>query len=167
MLFSSPIFLFAFLPLLLALHALLPKSTRNALLLVASLLFYWWGEPVASTLMVVSILLNYAFGLLVGRAQERNASTTWIVGWAVGLNLAILFVFKYADWVWNGLGSVLLGLGVIDTPLATIGSVPRRLLSASAAELGWLGTLADRHLLLHFPSDELCHRCSTPRWTCF
>ncbi len=123
MLFSSPIFLFAFLPLLLALHALLPKSTRNALLLVASLFFYWWGEPVASVLMVVSILLNYAFGLLVGRAQERNASTTWIVGWAVALNLAILFVFKYADWVWNGLGSVLLGLGVLDTPLATIGSV--------------------------------------------
>ena len=58
MLFSSPTFVFAFLPLLLALHALTPKSLRNGLLLAASLVFYWWGEPVASALMVASILFN-------------------------------------------------------------------------------------------------------------
>ena len=103
MLFSSPIFVFAFLPLLLALHALVPRAARNALLLVASLLFYWWGEPVASALMACSILLNWAFGLLVGRAQEQGRGTGWIVGIAVALNLALLFVFKYADWTWNGL----------------------------------------------------------------
>lgn len=123
MLFSSPIFVFAFLPLLLALHALVPRAARNALLLVASLLFYWWGEPVASALMVVSILLNWAFGLLVERAQEQARPTSWILGWAIALNLAILFVFKYADWTWNGLSALLQGLGLLDAPLASVGSL--------------------------------------------
>ncbi|MEY2745073.1 MAG: hypothetical protein RL112_115 [Planctomycetota bacterium] len=123
MLFSSPIFVFAFLPLLLALHALVPRAARNALLLVASLLFYWWGEPVASALMACSILLNWAFGLLVGRAQEQGRGTGWIVGIAVALNLALLFVFKYADWTWNGLSALLQGLGLLDAPLASVGSL--------------------------------------------
>ncbi|MFN9788056.1 MAG: MBOAT family O-acyltransferase [Planctomycetia bacterium] len=123
MLFSSPTFVFAFLPLLLALHALTPKSLRNGLLLAASLVFYWWGEPVASALMVASILFNWACGLLVGKAQAEGRGTGWIVGWALGANLALLFAFKYADWAWNGLSELLLSLGAIDAPLATIGSL--------------------------------------------
>ena len=99
MVFSSLVFLFAFLPVFLAVYFLLPRAGRNAWLLVASLFFYAWGEPVYIVLMACSILANYVFGLLIararGRASVRNARLS-LVG-ALVVNLALLGVFKYTD----------------------------------------------------------------------
>ena len=73
MLFSSTLFLFAFLPIVLSLYFLLPGvRARNALLLVASLVFYAWGEPLYVLLLLSSIGLNFTLGRLVRRNPGKN-----------------------------------------------------------------------------------------------
>ncbi len=76
MVFSSAIFLFLFLPLTLGFYFALPwLAAKNVVLLLASLLFYAWGEPVYVVLMVVSILVNWGFALIMDRAMSRAAAS--------------------------------------------------------------------------------------------
>ena len=73
MTFSSFPFLFIFLPAVFLLYFLLRNDTlRNVLLVVASLIFYAFGEPMAVFIMIVSILLNYCFGLLAAKKAQEN-----------------------------------------------------------------------------------------------
>ena len=77
MVFSSSTFLFAFMPLFFAVYFVTPwRKARNVWLLVASLFFYAWGEPVYVLLMVASILANWLFGLALGRVGERKLAPT-------------------------------------------------------------------------------------------
>ena len=102
MLFSSTLFLFAFLPIVLSLYFLLPGvRARNALLLVASLVFYAWGEPVYVLLLLGSIGLNFALGRLVARKPAKSRKS--VLAWAIGLNLGPLAVFKYANFAVDNL----------------------------------------------------------------
>lgn len=69
MVFSSSVFLFAFLPAFLAVYFLMPRrSAKNIVLLAFSLLFYAWGEPVYVWLMVFSICFNWAFGFAISKS---------------------------------------------------------------------------------------------------
>ena len=73
MVFSSLLFLFAFLPLTIALYYLVPHNKwRNWVLFVVSLLFYGWGEPVYILVMLASIAAAYGFGFLVAKYRETN-----------------------------------------------------------------------------------------------
>ena len=96
MVFSSAVFLFAFLPLTLGGYYLLPGKFRNGFLTLASLLFYAWGEPKFVFIMILSILMNYMFGLLVAKrevaAWQRRILTLMVV-----CNLSLFFVFKYLN----------------------------------------------------------------------
>ncbi|MCE9594723.1 MAG: MBOAT family protein [Planctomycetes bacterium] len=121
MLFSSPIFLFLFLPLVLAGNFALPTRWRNAWLLGASLLFYGWGEPIFALFMLLSIGANWVFGLSVQRLRDRPSRAKAVVALAVVFNLGLLGYFKYADFVWEQLGLALHALGVIDGPLPRAG----------------------------------------------
>ncbi|MBI5435082.1 MAG: MBOAT family protein [Planctomycetes bacterium] len=112
MLFSSPLFLFAFLPALLLLHALAPRRARNGLLLLASLLFFGWGEPVYLLLMLGSIAGNWWFGLRAERALAEPRALRRVVGAATVFNLGLLGAFKYADWLLADLGRGLAALGL-------------------------------------------------------
>ena len=96
MVFSSPVFLFLFLPLTL-LFARLAGHLRaqNTVLLVASLLFYAWGEGVYVLLMLATVLVNHLCGRAVTRYQDRRA---WVVI-AVVLNIGALIWFKYANFL--------------------------------------------------------------------
>ncbi|MEM6342268.1 MAG: MBOAT family protein [Bacteroidota bacterium] len=98
MLFTSPVFLFLFLPLVLLLS--LPRSLpwQNGFLLFASLFFYAWGGVSYSAILAASILLNYGFGRWIGAKQSPKASK-YILGLGVGINLSILVVFKYANFL--------------------------------------------------------------------
>lgn len=96
MLFSSAIFLYLFLPLLLVLYFLLPSRVRNLLLLLASLEFYLWGENTYIWVLVLSIALNYLLGLRMSRAQEDRGRRLLLFA-AVAVNLVLLGFFKYAD----------------------------------------------------------------------
>ena len=96
MLFSSIAFLYYFLPLTLVLYFLSPGRLKNAVLLLASLVFYGWGEPKYVLLMVLSILSGYVFGLLVERYRNKRSGRTLCVI-SVGISLSFLLCFKYLD----------------------------------------------------------------------
>ena len=90
MVFASPIFLFAFLPAALAVYYLV--RPRNWALLLASLIFYAWGEPVYLALMLFGIGANWLIALGIEKRRRR-----WLLVLAIALDLGMLAVFKYAD----------------------------------------------------------------------
>lgn len=97
MVFSSITFLSVFLPVVFLLHCILPgMKVKNGLLIVASLLFYAYGEPVYVLLMLASVLSNYIAGNLVGRGSKRKKF--WMVA-AILWNLGLLVAFKYAGFL--------------------------------------------------------------------
>lgn len=95
--FSSLPFLFGFLPFTLALYFAAPPRWRNLVLLLTSLVFYGWGEPIYLGIMVLSILIDYTHGLLVERYRSRDKLARWFVAESVILNLGLLGFFKYWD----------------------------------------------------------------------
>ena len=102
MVFSSTVFLFLFLPLALCIYYnpwLSGRRFRNVFLLLASLIFYAWGEPVFVSLMIVSI----AVAFLVGR-HLRGAGRKYWLGAGVAFHVGLLFVFKYLTFVLGQLG---------------------------------------------------------------
>ena len=121
MLFSSALFVFAFLPAVLCVYSLISPGLRNAWLLLASLVFYAWGEPIIALVMLFSCALNYALGLWVARARELGRGTG-VVAFAVVANLTLLVFFKYSDWLWKSLGAGLVTLGVLEQPPPLLGS---------------------------------------------
>ena len=98
MVFSSLTFLFAFLPVTLLGYRLLPKKLRIGFLLLASLIFYAWGEPLYVFLMIGSILVNWLIGFKVAGDGPRRKP--WLV-LAIALNLSLLLVFKYTGLIWD------------------------------------------------------------------
>lgn len=99
MIFSSLLFLFRFLPAVLVVYYIVPSGLRNLVLLLFSLLFYAWGEPVYIILMIVSILVSYTGGIIVDSQKKRGnqgaAKTALILSSVISLSL--LGFFKYAD----------------------------------------------------------------------
>ena len=96
MLFSSIPFLYVFLPAVVALYFLVPKAGRNAVLLIASLVFYGWGEPKYVFLMMGTILLFYLCGLATEKAKTGLWKRIWLLT-SVVISIALLAIFKYAD----------------------------------------------------------------------
>lgn len=99
MIFSSLTFLFAYLPLTLAVYFLAPLRWRNLVLLLVSLFFYGWGEPVYIVIMFASILIDYIHGLLVEKYRADDKKARWFVGQSVVFNLLLLGFFKYWDFL--------------------------------------------------------------------
>ena len=118
MVFSSITFLLYFLPLtLLVYFALRNLPARNIALLLASLLFYAWGEPVYIILMLLSISGNFLFVRFMEEAREEGRSVKGHLAFAVAWNLAILFFFKYANMM-IGLVNSLTGLDLGELKLS-------------------------------------------------
>ena len=100
MLFSSTVFLFAFLPLVLLCYFASGKKYRNLVLLVFSLLFYAWGEPVYVVLMILSCGVNFILGKLVYRYKweenyQSEKKTKAVIICTLCFNLGLLGFFKY------------------------------------------------------------------------
>ena len=126
MLFSSSVFLFLFLPLvLLGYYGLcswlgrFQGPARNLLLLLSSLFFYAWGEPWFVLVMLCSILANHCFGLWIERRRSRGQNPDLAVFCALVYNLGILFLFKYLTFLLTQLNCLGLSLPVpgIELPL--------------------------------------------------
>ncbi|MBQ2816780.1 MAG: MBOAT family protein, partial [Clostridia bacterium] len=115
MLFSSIPFLFYFLPIVLILYFAVPKVFKNSVLLLSSLFFYAWGEPKYVVLMVLSILMGYAFGLLIEKFRGKALSKVFVT-LSVVSSLAILGYFKYADFFIDNFA----GLTGLSIPLLNI-----------------------------------------------
>ena len=107
MLFSSIVFLFTFLPIVLILYYVLPAMFRNPVLLLASLVFYAWGEPVYIFLMILSILFNYFSGLDIARNLKNKQMAKRSLVFNIIVNIAILGFFKYEGFVLDSLNAVL------------------------------------------------------------
>ncbi|QTH43127.1 MBOAT family protein [Cohnella sp. LGH] len=108
MVFSSILFLFCFLPLVLALYFAVPSKYKNTLLLIFSLIFYAWGEPRYVVLMLLSILLNYGFGIGIDNAGDnRGKKRVAILTMAIVVNIGLLGFFKYANFFVDLLNSAL------------------------------------------------------------
>jgi len=104
MVFSSTTFLFIFLPLVLIINFLLKKDYRNVFLLIASLIFYAWGEGLLVLLMLSSISINYVSGLGIAFFIEtKNKLSDIVLGIAIVANLALLFYYKYANFIVDNL----------------------------------------------------------------
>ncbi len=109
MLFSSQIFLWFFLPLVLLGYGIAPGlKAKNTVLLVFSLLFYARGEPKYIILMILSICLNYVFGLGIQKAGENRGKRTILLWACAGINLCLLGYFKYFNFFLQ-IGNRLLG----------------------------------------------------------
>lgn len=102
MVFSSTVFLFLFLPVLLLLYYGFFRNNmqlKNLLLFASSLFFYAWGEPIVVLLMILSICVNYCFGLCMNGKKK-----TFFLWLSILYNLSFLFVFKYLDFAMEMLG---------------------------------------------------------------
>ena len=111
MVFSSLYFLFLYLPIVLLAYYITPLKWRNAVLLLFNLIFYGWGEPKYILIMFASIAIDYTHGILVTRCKERgnDRGARAAVASSVFFNLALLFFFKYWDFLAKSLASVGLG----------------------------------------------------------
>ena len=114
MLFSSTVFIFLFLPIVLGLHFLIARNYRNLFILIASLFFYAWGEHMLVLLMMGSICVNYILGNIVSEFQEKEmpmqAKASLILG--VAINLSVLGYYKYIHFLINTLSQIGLNLDI-------------------------------------------------------
>lgn len=117
MVFSSLNFLFIYLPLILLAYFLSPRNGRNAILFAFSLVFYAWGEPVYVVLMVFSTVLDYIMGWLVDKHRGTTKAKVALMT-SVVINLLLLGVFKYSDFVVANINSLLsLSIPMPNLPL--------------------------------------------------
>ncbi|OAB34857.1 transcriptional regulator [Paenibacillus macquariensis subsp. defensor] len=118
MLFSSLLFLFVFLPAVLALYYISPWRIKNLILFISSLIFYAWGEPVYIVIMLLSTITDYSFGLLLVRPKLNAVQRKWVVVCSVIVNLGLLSYFKYADFLITNVNELFgIHIPLTDLPL--------------------------------------------------
>ena len=117
MVFSSNVFLLIFLPLVLIVYYLLPARLRNLGLLIASLLFYAWGEPIYIFIMLFSTVFDYSNGILIERFEDKPRAKRLILALSIVVNLGMLCFFKYTDFAIEAVNSIT-GLGISTLNLA-------------------------------------------------
>ena len=119
MVFSSLTFVCVFLPTVVAFYFALPRRANNLVLVVASYLFYGWGDPVALLLIVPSVAMNFHFGRLVHAASGLRRRR--FVTAAIAINLVVLIVFKYSDFILENLNAALRLITAWQVPLPKLG----------------------------------------------
>ena len=114
--FASLIFLYFFLPAVLAGYYILPRRWRNPFLLAANLVFYGWGEPWFLPVILLTALVNWLIGRRMAACTVRRARRRWLIA-ALALDLGLLVAFKYTGFVLQNLGLEGLLPGAIPLPL--------------------------------------------------
>lgn len=106
MVFSSQIFIFIFLPFTLLFYYLCQGKIRNYILLLASIFFYAWGGVNYVPILLISILINYTFGILIFKFNKKSNLSKLLLIIGVILNLSILFYYKYYDFTINNINNI-------------------------------------------------------------
>ena len=101
MLFTSISFLYYFLPIVIALYFILPKKARNVVLFIASLVFYYYGEPKYIYLMIGEILVAYIGALLIDKYKKKSIFIT-----TVAIHIGLLCIFKYTDFMISNVNGI-------------------------------------------------------------
>jgi alginate O-acetyltransferase complex protein AlgI len=119
--FTEPIFIFLFLPALLAVNFILPRSWRNSFLLMASLLFYTSVGGKHVLVLLASVLINYLAGLAINRAPDMKRKG-FVLALGISANLALLGIFKYSNFLIANLDRALTTLDVppVRMPYVTL-----------------------------------------------
>ena len=99
MLFSSVTFIFYFLPITFILYYIVPNKFKNSILLVASMIFYAWGGLLYFPLLLVSIIVNYIFGLKIDKYKDNKEKDRRILIYSIIFNISFLGVFKYSNFL--------------------------------------------------------------------
>lgn len=108
MVFSSIFFLLFFLPILIIFYYIVNPKYRNILLLIFSLLFYVTGEGKYSIVLIISILINYIFGILISKYNSKeNKLAKYLLISSVIFNIGLLIVFKYANLIIDTINPIL------------------------------------------------------------
>lgn len=115
MVFSSLVFMFVYLPMVLLLYYISPVKWRNVVLFLVNMIFYGWGEPVYLFLMMGSIVVDYLLGIGIEKYREKKGIAKGLVIISVLWNIGLLFFFKYFDFLLQSLQS--LGLFQHISPL--------------------------------------------------
>lgn len=119
MVFASLEFLFCFFPITLILYYSIPErflKWRNFVLLLVSLIFYGWGEPIYVFLMIGTIIIDYIAGILIERAGTKNKKKAVMII-AIIINLSILAFFKYYNFFSANLSGIGISLPAIEVSL--------------------------------------------------
>lgn len=118
MVFSSLIFMFVYLPIVLLIYYILPKKFRNFFLLIADLFFYGWGEPVLVLLMIFSIVINWIAGILIDKTDSKKKKNLILI-LSVIIDLGMLGFFKYTGLITNTIRMILPGANIplLEIPL--------------------------------------------------
>lgn len=106
MVFSSSIFIFVFLPLVLFLYYISGKKLKNYVLLLSSLFFYAWGGVSYLKILIVSIIINYIFGILIDDVRSNIKLRKIFLSLGIILNLALLFYYKYYDFTIENINKI-------------------------------------------------------------
>src|SRR6266545_3049560 len=109
MVFSSIIFLFYFVPLFFVAYVL--SRFSKTVLLIFSLVFYAWGEPIFIPLMLAMVIVNHRVGLLIEAAHETGRARRWLI-LGIVINLLPLIVFKYGAFLLHGLLNLAAGIAI-------------------------------------------------------
>ena len=122
MVFSSLLFLFRFLPIVLLGYFILPRKFRNLFLLLFSLVFYAWGEPTFVTLMVASIVINWLGGIFVDKYQSMGSvkGAKWALILCSFIDIGLLGVFKYTGFAFENINA-LFGTSLVSEIVLPIG----------------------------------------------
>ena len=107
MVFSSIPFLFFFLPAFLLLYFLVPKKLKNFVLLIFSLIFYAWGEPIYIILMLFSSLVDYINGFLLNKFKNSKSKKRAVLIFSIIVNLSLLSIFKYSGFIITTINDIL------------------------------------------------------------
>ena len=103
MVFSSIFFMFVFLPILIVTYYIFPGEFRNGILLIASLIFYAWGEPIYVLLMLFSSIVDFVIGNLIEKVPKKKK--IW-VALSIIINLSMLFIFKYTNFFLDNINNI-------------------------------------------------------------
>ena len=107
MVFSSIVFLYIFLPIMLLIYFVVPKKLKNAVMILASLIFFAWGEIRYIFIMLILAIMDFNCGKGIDRNQENRSKQRLYLFIDVGVNLLILIFFKYADFIITNINAVL------------------------------------------------------------
>ena len=106
MVFSTPLFILCFLPIVLVLYYFRPLRLGNIILIISSLLFYAWGEPVVVLLMICSIVVNWFFGILMNVSYSLYPSRKIVLILSVIFNIGLLIIFKYTGFIVDNINAI-------------------------------------------------------------
>ncbi|AQS57670.1 MBOAT family O-acyltransferase [Desulforamulus ferrireducens] len=118
MVFSSLLFVYIFLPAMLCAYYVAPRNIKNLILVLGSLVFYAWGEPIYVLLMIFISVFDYINGLLLDKYAQRKAVCRLVLTCSLVINLSVLGFFKYYGFFIDNLNALFgLGLAVKELPL--------------------------------------------------